>query len=780
MKQEARIYKQCQQCGKGNVPVTRNFEVEGCEVCSLKYEDFLKTKEPIDRDTGIEPTGDINSMLYDFQRDLVVWALRRGRAALFCDCGLGKTPMQLEWARHVPGRVLILAPLAVAKQTVREGQKFGIDCHYARSQSQSDSQKIIITNYEMLDHFDVSQFAGIVLDESSILKSYSGKMRTKIIDTFIDTQYKLACTATPAPNDYLELGNHSEFLGVMDRWTMRSMFFVHDSQMFGPGAKSGDVRNYRLKGHCEDVFWRWVSSWGIMMRSPEDLNYKQNGFRLPPINYHESKIFTDRKIEGYLFPMVASTLHERIRARSSTFEDRARTCADLVNSNDEQWIVWCGLNSESALAKKLIDGAKEVKGSDSLSYKENTLIDFVDRKYRVLVTKPLIAGFGMNFQNCHNLCFLGLSDSWESYYQAVRRCWRFGQKDEVNVHVVVSDLEGKVLNNIRRKEANANQMLSEITAMMSKYVIRNVKRKGSSTLKSDYKEEIAEGKGWELYLGDSAQIMPRMEADSIDYSIFSPPFMSLFIYSDSVRDIGNSIGDEKFFEHLGFVYRELYRITKPGRLVSIHSSDIPRTKNWDGYMGLRDLRGEIVREMEKVGFNYHSGVSIWKNPVVEMQRTKALGLLYKQLRKDSTRSRMGTADYISTFRKPGDNAEPVEHTEASYHLDKWQQVASPVWMDIVQGNTLQKASAREHKDEKHVCPLQLDVIERCLELWSNHGDKVFSPFAGIGSEGYVALQLGRKFVGIELKESYYKQAVKNLTTAKQRMGELFEEKTQAE
>jgi DNA modification methylase len=482
-------------------------------------------------------------------------------------------------------------------------------------------------------------------------------------------------------------------------------------------------------------------------------------------------------MDGYLFPLIASTMQERIRARAKTVLNRAELVASMVNDgNDEQWIVWCGLNAESDKAKRLIDGAKEVKGSDSIDYKEKTLLGFANGEFRVLVTKPLIAGFGMNFQNCHNVAFLGLSDSWESYYQAVRRCWRFGQERPVNVQIVISELEGKVLANIKRKEASAQKMLGEITALMSKHVIKNVKGKRRNQMSEQYKRNVAGGTNWKLYLGDSVEVCGELDSESVDFSIFSPPFLSLFIYSDSVRDIGNSVGDEQFFQHLRFVYEHLIRITKPGRLVSIHCSDIPRTKNWDGYMGLRDFRGEIIREMENVGFNYHSGVTIWKNPVVEMQRTKAMGLLYKQLRKDSTRCRMGTADYIVTFRKPGDNPEAVTHTREGYHLDKWQQVASPVWMDISQSNTLQKKSAREHKDEKHVCPLQLDVIERCIELWSNPNDVVFSPFAGIGSEGYVALQMGRKFVGIELKESYWRQAKDNLAAAHQEMGELFQGK----
>ena len=350
------------------------------------------------------------------------------------------------------------------------------------------------------------------------------------------------------------------------------------------------------------------------------------------------------------------------------------------------------------------------------------------------------------------------------------------------MHVVISDIEGKVVNNIKKKEARASTMLDEITAHMSKHTISQLRDSGARKGRDVYEQDVAEGKNWKLYLDDAVEASREIASDSIDFSVFSPPFLSLFIYSDSVRDIGNCSGDDEFFEHLRLVFKELYRIMKPGRLVSVHTGDIPRTINWDGYAGLRDLRGDIIRAMETLepnpkkkqyGFHYHASACIWKNPVSEMQRTKALGLLFKQLRKDSSRSRMGTGDYITTFRKPGENAVPIEHTEADFPLERWQRWASPIWTDIVQGDTLQKASARDHKDEKHACPLQLSVIERCIALWSNRGDLVFSPFAGIGSEGYVALRNGRRFVGIELKRSYWKQATANLASAHDETLPLF-------
>ena len=272
-------------------------------------------------------------------------------------------------------------------------------------------------------------------------------------------------------------------------------------------------------------------------------------------------------------------------------------------------------------------------------------------------------------------------------------------------------------------------------------------------------------KNFALYNGDSAEVMQGLPSDSMDYSIFSPPFEDLYTYSDSPRDLGNCRSTEEFYEQFTFIVKELFRIMKPGRLVSIHCMDLPTTKSTDGFIGLKDFPGILIKLFQDCGFYYHSRVTIWKDPVVAMQRTKALGLLHKQIKKDSAMCRQGIADYIITMRKPGDNPEPITHTNESFPVDKWQDYASPVWMDIRQSNTLNRASAREERDEKHICPLQLDVIERCIDLWTSEGDVVFTPFLGIGSEIYQSLKMHRKGVGIELKSSYFKQAVKNCLKA---------------
>ncbi len=726
------------------------------------YADFLTRKATVDPATGLRDVPALNGQLFDFQRDIVTWGLRRGRAAVFADCGMGKTPMQLEWARHVPGDVLILAPLAVATQTVREGEKFGITARYCRDDSEVEPG-ITVANYEMLDHFDPSRFAGVVLDESSILKSYDGKTRTQIIDTFKNTPFRLACTATPAPNDYMELGNHAEFMGVMTRAEMLAMFFVHDG---------GDTSQWRLKGHAEAEFWKWLCSWAVMIRKPSDLGYDDAGFVLPEMVVHQVEVRAEAPTEGFLFPVDALTLQERLQARRDTIEERVAHCAAVVNETAGPFLVWCNLNAESEALARSIPGAVEVKGSDSVEAKERALIGFSQGTVRVLVTKPSIAGFGMNWQHCPNMAFVGLSDSYEQFYQAVRRCWRFGQKQTVNVYVITAETEGAVVANIKRKEADAMKMAENMVEHM--HDLNAAALQGATTRqRAEYAREVKQGDTWTAHLADCIDVLKEQLSDRLHFSIYSPPFASLYTYSNSDRDLGNCKSDDEFMEHYRFVVRELFRVTMPGRLTAFHCNNIPAMKARDGYIGLKNFRDDLNRMHREEGWIFHSEVCIWKDPVTEMQRTKALGLLHKQVKKDSAMSRQGIPDYLVVMRKPGENPENVAHNSGDFPVELWQNYASPVWMDINPSDTLQFRSAREHNDERHICPLQLAVIERAIRLWTNPGDLVFSPFMGIGSEGYVATQMERRFLGAELKRSYWEQACRNLEQATLSQAGLF-------
>ena len=742
------------------------------------YQEFLSSKRLVAAPAGFD-AGNVSDKLFQYQSDIVSWACKRGRAAIFSRYGTGKTPMQLAWAeqvcQHTGGDVLILAPLAVAQQTKREGEKFGIPVNVCRSQSDV-KPGINISNYEMLPHFDPSAFTGVVLDESSILKSYDGKTRTAIIEAFNRTPYRLACTATPAPNDHMELGNHAEFLGIMSRTEMLSTFFVHDG---------GDTSAWRLKGHAEKEFWAWVCSWAVMLRTPSDLGYSNEGFDLPPLTYHQIEVKVEHQDQApsgaqmYLMPVEALTLVDRRNARKISMVDRVAKAAELINADSEQWIVWCNLNSESEALTKAIPGAVEVTGSDSAEHKIQAMLDFTEGRARVVVTKPSIWGFGLNLQNCHLEAFVGLSDSFEEIDQAVHRCHRYGQDKPVDVFIITSELEGAVVRNVDRKRKDHERMTDNMIEQMKDLNTANIHGLGQQT--DTYNTNVTTGANYTAHLGDCVEMVRGLPDNSIDYSIFSPPFSSLYTYSNSARDMGNCRDNDEFYAHFKYLVKDLYRVLRPGRLISFHCMLLPATKTHDGFIGLKDFRGDLIRMFQEAGFHFHSEVVIWKDPVTAMQRTKAIGLLHKQIKKDSCMSRQGIPDYLVTMKKPGANDKPVagpftyyvgdDPPDSStvnperYSIEVWQRYASPVWFDINQSNTLQKASARENADEKHICPLQLDVIERAIQLWTNPDDLVLSPFMGIGSEGFVSIKQGRRFVGAELKGSYYQQAVLNLQRA---------------
>ena len=430
--------------------------------CSrVDYLDFIQRKSTsqLHTDSIQVSVDDLNPMLYSFQKDIVRWALAKGRAAIFANCGLGKTPMQLEWAGQVckryGGMALVVAPLTVAAQTQQEGRKFHIGTTICETKDDL-RPGINITNYEKLDKFRGIKFNAVVLDESSILKSFTGTTRNQIIDMFSDTPFRLACTATPAPNDFMELGNHAEFLGVMSYSEMLSMFFVHDG---------GQTSKWRLKGHAEDVFWQWLGSWAVVMDSPNDLGYDLAGYDLPPLNIHEIIVDGDKPVTETM------TLTQRRQARKDTLEQRCAAAANLANEDTDQWLIWCDLNAESELLHKDMPDSVEVKGSDQAKAKGDRLMAFSSGEARVLVTKPSIAGFGMNWQNCHKMSFVGLSDSYEQYYQAVRRCWRFGQTEPVDVYIIISAREGAVKENIQRKQADCDKMRAAMV-QQTKEIVR--------------------------------------------------------------------------------------------------------------------------------------------------------------------------------------------------------------------------------------------------------------------------------------------------------------------
>lgn len=764
------------------------------------YQAFLQSKRQVVTAHGITVAPEaINPKLFDWQASVVRWALHLGRAALFEECGLGKTAQQLEWAKwvalHTELPVLILAPLAVAPQTVREGEKFGIEAIFVQSademQPALDREKMIfISNYDSLHKFDDVTFGGVVLDESSILKNLGGKTFWRLVRRFEHTPFKLCCTATPAPNDYVEFSNHSTFLGIMHFKEVLARWFMGDSKL---------ARSAVLKKHAEADWWRWLTSWAVSLSKPADLGaqYDMPGFELPPLEMHEhllnaAQVSIERaQREGMLFPDTnpnSTTLH---RVKRESLGDRVAKAVELVESlpADETCVIWCDTNYEADALMKALPDAVEVRGSHSPERKEEMLLSFSNGEARLLITKPDIAGFGLNWQHCSNMVFVGVSFSFEKTYQALRRSYRFGQTKPVHAHLIYAETEGNVMTILKQKQKAFAEMQERMNAAMAEH---GLFRDEQNIALTKPERDVAHGGSWTMHLGDAVTVMAEMPDNSVDFCVHSPPFSSLYIYSDSEADLGNSADNEEFFVHYDYVIRELFRITTPGRLCAVHCKDLPKFKNRDGAMGLYDFPGDIRAHFEANGWVFHSRVTIWKDPVIEMERTNNHGLLHKNFIDHAEVSRQGMADYLLVFRKWSDdedmkaNGKPVQQrrragdyigtepphawemrpgrrsSEYNYSLAVWQRYASPVWFDIDQTNVLNYQVAKDARDEKHICPLQLDVIARSIDLWTNPGDVVFTPFAGIGSELHEAVKMGRRGVGVELKRSYWNIACRYL------------------
>jgi DNA modification methylase len=732
------------------------------------YVEFLKRKIPQAEVSGFEPSLPIHAKLFEWQKLIVEWSLRRGRAALFEECGLGKTIQQLEWARQVSFKtgkpVLILCPLAVAAQTVREAELFGFPpVKHVRQPEEITGEGTYITNYERLELFQeiIFKLGGVVLDESSILKSFMGRTRAALTECFSKTPYRLCCTATPAPNDFEELGNHSEFLGLMSRTEMLATWFINDT------ANTG---TWRLKKHASEDFWKWVASWAACISKPSDLGFPGDDFVLPPLNLIPVWVDVDETEsagdELFRLPgMSASNISKEMRL---TNDARCKAAAGIANSLNEAWVIWCNLNDEADELELAIKDCVEVRGCDRPEHKETKLLKFTTGEVKRIITKASIAGYGLNWQHCHNvICFP--SYSFEDFYQLIRRSYRFGQKHPVNCHMVLPRTASNVLKTLREKLSN-HEMMRDAMRFSAETILS--RQTPITIMKEDITSHVTDN--WTMHNGDCVRVAETIADESIDFSVFSPPFADLFVYSADIQDMGNCRSMDEFMEQFGFLVKHLHRVIKPGRLCAVHCADLLATKWKDGEIELKNFSGQIIDRFRSEGWLYHCRVTIWKDPVVEMQRTKSLGLLHKQLLKDSAMSRVGMPEYVCIFRKPGKNANPVNHQREDYPVEVWQKDASPVWMDVDQGKVLNGRIARENRDERHICPLQLDVIERLLRLYTNPNDLVFSPFAGIGSEGYCAVKSKRRFIGAELKPSYYELACANLREAQNEAMTLFD------
>ncbi len=775
----------------------------------------------------------LNPVLKGFQKHCVQKALKHGRFALFEPPGAGKTLQQLEWAsqvhKHTGKPVILLAPLSVIMQTVDdEAPKFGYEVMELFPGVKSSDLKqfgIWAVNYQSLHLYThlISEFAGVVLDESSILKDFTGKIKNFIMTTFRHTPYKLPCSATPAPNDLNEFGNHSEFLRVLDAQDMRSKWFVRDEGM----------NNYRLKKHAEVDFYGWLSTWCIMFEHPRDIGFDEAGYDLPNLNLIEHQIDVDIDFGDGEWPFEkdeelinATTFNKELKR---TINERMAAVAEMVNNSTESFCIWVTLDAEAEMLNKLIPGSINVTGSDKKDAKRKGLLGFSKNEYRVLITKTKLAQYGLNWQHCHNTIFASFNFSFEALYQAIRRFLRYGQLHDVNCWLITTNKMQNVLNNVKMKEQKHNNAIKGVSKAMNGKVYG---------LQESYQyAEVKNDKMW-LMKGDSAIELSRIPDNSVDFIIFSPPFKSLFTYSNYIHDLGNNDTPAGFWEQYRFIVKECYRVLKPGRIMACHTKDLGVYKNSSGYTGMDNFTDEHTRFIEsvffadykqelervkakievvqsyldepdfndaifeakikelrlredeltdllanasKTGFKLHSKTTIWTDPVLEMQRTKTQRLLYKTLTSNSALSGIGMAEYMRYFKKwdgtDESNWEPVTHiTKENFPLDLWQQWASPVWMDIKRTDVLNNKKGTDQGDEKHIAPLQLEVIHRCINMFSNPGDKVLTPFLGIGSEAYVAINNSRFAIGCELKDSYYHTAIKNCEAAigTKSMGSLFD------
>lgn len=811
----------------------------------LDYDNFLSSKLVTVPPVGfaVDPSR-FNPSLFPWQQAIVSYCSQLGRAAIFAGCGLGKTLMEMQWceiiSREVDAPSLILTPLGVRAQFAREAAKFGFavtSCEDRRDVRAG----INITNYDRLDKFDPSVFGAVGLDEASILKNFMGMTKRQLEEAFANTPYKLAATATPAPNDWMEILNIAQWLGIMPSNEALARWFINDPM---------NVGHYVLKAHAEADFFLWLASWAVCLLKPSDLgDYSDEGYILPELITHIRTVsvdWTQNAADGELFrnpKLNATTMHQEKRLTAAA---RAQAVADVLaaDTTGEPWCIWCSTDYEADALTACIPDAVEVRGSEPTPRKEQKLLDFSDGRIQKLITKPGISGYGMNWQHCHKTACVGVTYSFEDLHQLTARFQRFGQQRQVELHLFVADTEGAIQQELDRKRRQHDELVAKMIAARKEI---GLTVQGRKSLKSTKGVKVASGRNWTMRLGDSCVSIKDIPDDTAGFQVMSPPFKNLYIYSDDIADMGNCVDGEEFFTHFQFLIPELSRILKPGRLCAIHCKDLPLYEGRDGVRGLEDFPGEIVRAFlgsdaqtlltarkillrlgmgtkeiddaltqmgpTSTGWAFHSRVTIWKDPVTEMQRTKNHGLLYKELCKDSSGSRQGMADYLLVFRNwkgdvfpdpvHGSNPERfadyigLEPPDPTHIADRhglprpivnkdgrwphhnpfpagskayrewsimvWQKYASPVWFDIDQTNVLNHRIARSDRDQKHICPLQLDVIKRAIHLWSNPRDIVYSPFAGVGSEGYGALELDRQFEGGELKPEYWKIACSHLT-----------------
>jgi len=791
----------------------------------MDYQEFLAQKQVKDEGNGFEVSrNDLNPMLYQWQADITLWSLRKGRVLLGLDCGLGKGPIQLELLKqtglYTNKASIMFAPPGVKLQFAYEAEKFGYDINIV-AEEEEIVNGINITNYERLmkkeriklyekdiyfsywqeynpvetkrtnEYIQVerfrflpAQFSAISLDEASILKHYGAKTRERLTEFAKNIPFRFCATATPAPNDHMELINYVDFLGIMNGKQCRANYFIQDGN---------SSNQYRIKRTVWHKWWKFVAEWAVIIRSPADLGYDATGYILPELKqeYHILKDTNPGK--NALIPMPAKGLQEVNRVKRLSVKQRCEKAAEIINSKNGHKLIYVRRNDEGIMLQKMIPGSIEVAGRHDEDIKEKRLIGFANGEFPILITKPEIGGFGLNLQAyCNHVISVNVNYSNEEMYQYERRVWRYQQEKPVQHDIIAMDTESDVLNALKRKQKQSDSLYDEIIQHMDIHELQQEKIRKEEM---DYKTDVYKSEFWTLMLGDSAERIDELDDHSIDCVVTSVPFPAMYAYMSSQRDIGNYNTSEELIEHMKHIWQGLYPKMKPGRIIHIHLAQGVAHLNREGYIGGWDFMGPVIKMMQECGYHWDHTWTVEKDPQTERARSNTLGLTQKTLFKDAVHMRPSVSDYVLKFYV-GQNEEPVHallahpDIQGNYDapdgwitLDMWINWASGVWykhrkgmkwwegIDVtnVCGSLRKKGrqgfgvkDGRGKDDEAHLCELQLDVIERCIALHTNPGDLVFDPFSGIGSTGFQALQMGRRYLGIELKDSYYYTAIKNL------------------
>ncbi len=783
--------------------------------------------------TPDHPEVNVADYLFDYQAWVVARAVERERFAIFADTGLGKTAMLLEWARLVTerhkGRTIIVAPLNVCRQTIAEAARFYGDTLPVADLTDrgrltawlAEGDGVGITNYEKFDNATTTDqgdygnlkyqqgdgwpVGAVILDESSMLKSF-GTRKFAVTRAFDGVRYKLACSATPAPNQRTEFAQHALFLGQVRATTeYLTAYFMN---------RDGD---WQFKPHSFDAWVANLTSWAVFVRDPKAWGFADHLSELQPVTELFQQVpLTEEQMaaaqlyetgdQASLFGATPGGITSRTKMmqiahgfelKDGTIAHRYPThkpqwIADLCNGKyaEQQVIVWVTFDEEGDQLAALINDAEHLSGRTSTTVRDATVDAFRQGDGpRVLILKPAMFGFGVNLQTCHVQVFSTITDSFERYYQCVRRSHRYGQTHPVTIHVPLTQLDEAICQNTMSKQST---FLEDARSLEAAVVARLRPADTSEVPVTDAAPMIelnrAEGDAWTLIHGDSIAHMPVMEPESIDLSVFSPPFAALYAYSKALGDMGNVRADAEFQLQWRWFAESLLPLMKPGRVVAIHCKEIIRFANSHGYRHCYDFPSDLREGMVAAGFHYQRRVTIWKNPQLEATRNKETSLLHVTSLRDATSSMPQTGEYLMVFTAPGVNTSPVLHERDEHTFERHTQWMNSIWQTprfkegeaemfeqwldpdgtgnawtgIRETDVLNAAIAKERPEERHVCPLQLGLIERCVELWSNRGELVFSPFAGVGSEGWESVRLGRRFYGVELKESYWTTAARNL------------------